>query len=384
MKLTFPEGFLWGAATASYQVEGGIENNDWAEAGREGKVPEAGRSSDHYHRFETDFDIAKSLGHTAHRISIEWSRIEPQEGVFDEKEVAHYRQVLLALRSRGLEPFITLWHFTLPLWLTEKGGVASKEFPKFFSRYSAYITKQLGEYATHWSTINEPLVFSGMGWVRGIWPPFKYRAYISFFTVLRNLVRAHKEAYVVIKKQNPALKVSVVKHNKYFHSSIPIVLAPLVALNRWFWNRWFLNKTKHCLDEIGLNYYGHVEFFKRAQYPKTDFGWDIYPEGLYHVLKELKQYNLPIVISESGCADKNDTFRADFIRNHLKACHRAITDGVPLYGYFYWSLLDNFEWAEGYTMRFGLVEIDYQTLERKIRPSTQVYKQICETNMLEL
>jgi beta-glucosidase/6-phospho-beta-glucosidase/beta-galactosidase len=157
-----------------------------------------------------------------------------------------------------------------------------------------------------------------------------------------------------------------------------------VIVARWFWNHWFLQKIKHSLDEIGLNYYRHNEFLKFKKYPQTDFGWDIYPKGLYQVLMELKRYNLPIVISESGCSDARDVFRADFIKTHLRECHRAIEDGVLLYGYFYWSLLDNFEWAEGYAMRFGLVEIDYKTLKRTIRPSAQVYKKICETNMLEL
>jgi beta-glucosidase len=169
----FPDGFYWGAATASYQVEGGIENNDWAKSAREGRVPVCGIACDHYNRYEEDFDLAKSLGHTAHRLSIEWARIEPEEGKFDEEAIEHYRKVLKALRARGLKPFVTIWHFTLPLWFSESGGFERKDSPQIFARYAAYAVSKLGDLCEHFSTMNEPNVYASQGWINGEWPPFK-------------------------------------------------------------------------------------------------------------------------------------------------------------------------------------------------------------------
>lgn len=384
MQLKFPDGFYWGAATASYQVEGGIDNNDWAKAGREGKVPKAGMADDHYRRFEEDFDIAKTLGHNAHRLSIEWSRIEPKEGRFNEKEIEHYRRVLEALRERNIEPFVTLWHFTLPEWLSEKGGIELEDFPKYFSRYCKYVVKNLKDRCIHWSTINEPIILASNGLLRGIWPPFKKKRLFRFLNTSQRLAQAHNDAYTKIKRVQPDADVSIVKDNIYFHANRNPLNRALALFMNWFWNRRFLNMVYRQCDSIGLNYYFHHEFGGKKLYPKTDFGKDIYPEGIYHTLMELLRYKLPVIIAESGLADAQDKYRAEFIREHLRWCHRAITDGVSLRGYMHWSLLDNFEWAKGYAMRFGLVEVDYVTQKRTIRPSARVYKEICEKNMLEL
>ena len=215
--MLFPKGFLWGAASASYQVEGGIENNDWAQAAREGKVPVCGKATDHYNRYEADFDIAKSLGHNAHRLSIEWSRIEPEESRFNEDEIEHYRKVLRSLRSRGLEPFVTLWHFTLPLWFSNKGGFQNPNAPEIFARYCEYVISKLGNEANFWMTINEPLVWASIGYVAGKWPPFKKNIF-SFHFVTNKLINAHKLAYHKIKKINPNLSVGIAKHNIFFDS----------------------------------------------------------------------------------------------------------------------------------------------------------------------
>lgn len=163
----FPDGFYWGAATASYQVEGGIENNDWAKAAQKGRVPVCGSACDHYNRYESDFDIAQSLGHTAHRLSVEWSRIEPEAGKFDEAAISHYRAVLEALHKRGIKPYVTIWHFTLPLWFSETGGFERDDAPQIFARYCTYVVKHLGDLCDHFSTMNEPNVFGSNGWLRG-------------------------------------------------------------------------------------------------------------------------------------------------------------------------------------------------------------------------
>jgi len=217
----FPDGFFWGSATASYQVEGGIDpvveipnattessqnpkdnrnfhygvENDWSEAAREGKVPAAGRACDSYNRYEEDFDIAKSLDQNAHRFSIEWARIEPEEGKFDEKEIGHYRKVLDALRARGLEPFVTLWHWTLPLWVRDLGGWENKKTVEYFSRYAAKIVEALGSEVKFWITLNETNVYTGLGYFIGIWPPEK-RSLVKYLRVNHYIFRCAIDSWI--------------------------------------------------------------------------------------------------------------------------------------------------------------------------------------------
>ncbi len=169
---TFPKDFLWGAATASYQVEGGIENCNWAQAARDGKVPECGRACDQYNRYEEDFDIAKKLGHNAHRFSVEWVRIEPKEGVFDKDAIDHYRDVIRALKNREIEPMITLWHWTTPLWFEEKGGWTHKDAEKFFIQYVTRVVQEFPEVKL-WVIYNEPETIARHGYLIGDRPPFK-------------------------------------------------------------------------------------------------------------------------------------------------------------------------------------------------------------------
>jgi beta-glucosidase len=400
----FPDGFYWGAATASYQVEGGIENTDWAEAARAKRVPLCGIACDHYNRYEEDFDSAQSLGHNAHRFSVEWARIEPEEGVFNEKEIVHYRAVLEALHARGMKPYITLWHFTLPLWFSEKGGFEREDAPEVFARYCAYVVSKLGDLCSDFSTMNEPNVFGSNGWLRGSWPPFKRfsltdlvsitnsgRTYESsasrgikplflYLRVMKHLVQAHNCAYDKIKKVAPKTDVSVVKHVILFHAN----WNPLNKLVAWganyFWTHRFMRQVYQKCDSIGLNYYFHRKYGDTAVYEKTDMDWDIYPEGLEDALMMLSTYKKPLFVSESGLADATDTHRADYITRQVQAMARAMQRGADVRGHMYWSLLDNYEWALGFEKRFGLVEIDYKTLERTIRPSAYVYKQICEEN----
>jgi beta-glucosidase len=380
-KSKFPMGFLWGAATASYQVEGGIENVDWAEAAREGKVPVCGKATDHYNRYESDFDIAKSLGHNAHRFSIEWARIEPEEGKFDEDEIEHYRKVIRALKERGLEPFVTLWHFTLPTWFTKKGGFQNKNAPEIFARYCEYVVSKLGNEAKYWMTINEPLVWSSGGYLKGNWPPFK-KNFFSFLSINRALIKSHCLAYSKIKKINATIQVGIAKHNIYFSSnSMPWnILAKKIS--NWYWNEYFLNRISTSQDFIGLNHYFYKKFGGNEKLPKSDMGWDIFPEAIFQCLVCLKKYNKPIYVTENGIADRADIKRASFICDYLKFVKLAIKYGVDVRGYFYWSLLDNYEWSYGFTKRFGLVEVNYDTLERKVRPSALIYKEITDSNVI--
>lgn len=402
----FPTGFYWGAATASYQVEGGIENNDWAAAARQGRVPICGLACDHYHRYEEDFDLARSLGHNAHRLSIEWSRIEPEEGKFDEREIEHYRDVLEALRARGLEPFVTLWHFTLPQWFSERGGFERKDAPALFARYCAFVADRLGEHCHFVSTMNEPNVSGSDGWLRGSWPPFKrfsltdlvaitnsgrdlkqaadrsFKNLWLYLRVMKNLARAHNAAYASIKKKRPELDVSLVKHVILFEANANPLNRLRAALANYFWTRIFMRRTyRHC-DSIGLNYYFHKKFGDKETYEKTDMDWDIYPEGVEGALRMLARYGKPLFVAEAGLADAADRWRTDYIKRQVAAIWRVVSDGIEVRGHMYWSLLDNYEWALGYEKRFGLIEVNFETLERRVRPSAYEYEKICRQNGL--
>jgi len=401
MELKFPKGFLWGAATSAHQVEGG-NNNDWTEwekenAGRlareaknrwqpwqQEKFPEmlrpenyvSGRACGHYNLFREDFDLAKSLGHSAYRLSLEWSRIEPEEGKFNEEEIEHYRQVLSALKERGLEPFVTLWHWTNPLWFSRLGGWRNLKAEKYFQRYCRKITKAFGNLARFYITLNEPDIYIMNSYQRGIWPPQK-RNFGLVKVVLRNLVRAHKLAYEAIHESAAGAQAGIAKNNVYFSGW------PLSFLADFLWNHQILIRIRNHQDFIGLNYYFHRHFSKNEDKEITDMGWEIYPEGIYRVLKGLKKYGKPVYVTENGLADAEDGKRKDFIKNHLIWIHKAIQEGVDVRGYFHWSLLDNFEWDKGFWPRFGLFEVNYQTLERRKRPSADYYASICQNNGLE-
>jgi len=398
MKLKFPPGFLWGAATSAHQVEGG-NFNDWTEWEKKNaerlakkargywqkwqqeKFPEmfepanyiSGRAADHYHLYEKDFDIAKSLSHNAHRFSIEWSRLEPAEGKFNQKEIEHYRQVLLALKDRGIEPFVSLYHWTLPIWFTKKGGWLNKNSPYYFNRFVKIVGENLFNQVKFWITLNEPMVYASASYFKGAWPPQKKNIF-KYFKVLSSLVKAHQLAYRSLRLIDLGCQVGIAKNYIYFKNN------PLAG---YLWNSYFLNKIKEGQDFIGLNYYFYFQFLKKRNLPVSDINWQIYPQGVYSILKKLKKYQKPIYITENGLADKKDEQRAKFIKDHLYWIHKAIEEGVDVRGYLHWSLLDNFEWDKGFWPRFGLVEVDYKTLERKIRPSAYQYAKICKENTLE-
>ncbi len=404
MKKPFPQDFFWGAATASYQVEGGVDNNDWAMAAYESRVPMCGEACDHYNRYEADFDIAKSLGHSAHRFSIEWARIEPVEGYFDMKAVEHYRQVLKALRARNITPYITLWHFTLPIWFAERGGFAAPEAAALFARYAAFMVHQLNDLCDHFATMNEPNVYATHGYLYGVWPPFKQARFLwktvgkadgtakkarpkarfhHFFLyrrVERNLVRSHIMAYRLMKQIAPHVHVSVVKHVHVFQSRLTGWRGFLANKMQYLQTHQFLDATAECLDEIGLNYYRTTMYGDNKVYLQTDMQWDAHPSGIYDALKILAVYKKPIFVAEAGLADEDDDMRSDYIKLQIKALAKAIDEGVDVRGHFYWSLLDNYEWALGFEKRFGLIAVDYKTQKRTIRPSAYVYKKIIEQN----
>ncbi len=384
--LKFPEKFLWGSATSSYQIEGGIDRCDWS------KIYPAGKACDHYNRYERDFDLAKKLNQNAHRFSIEWSRIEPEQGKFDKKEIEHYRNVLLALKKRNIKSVVTLWHWTNPVWFANKGGWTNKKASNYFANYVKKITEELGGLIDFWIVLNEPLVFTSHSYGNAEWPP-KEKNFLKILKVVKNLIKAHKKSYFIIKNADNKAKIGISKHNVYFEpfNQKSFLDRFSVWIVRYLWNYYFLNKIKNYQNFIGLNYYHHNRIKFPAQINKnenkivSDIGWEIYPQGIYYVLKKLNQkYKKPIYILENGLADAQDKLRKKFIKDHLFYVHKAIQEGVDVRGYFYWSLMDNFEWAKGFEPKFGLIEIDYKTMERKIRDSAYYYAQICKNNYIEI
>ncbi len=402
--------FFWGAATSAHQVEGG-NHNDWTEwekrtAKSKAQIAKSnppadgwpdyilknypsplqeenyisGKACDHYNRFREDFDIAKQLGHNAHRFSVEWSRVEPEEGKWNEKEIEHYRQVIRALKERGLEPFVTLWHWPLPIWLRDKDGWKSKKIVDYFCRYAEKVVSELRHDVTFWLTVNEPLAYAGISYLEGRWPP-QEKNLISFFRVSRNLIHAHKKAYGAIKRINPKSQIGIANNMSFFEATKNNIFSNILKrLGEWGKNYAFLNAISDCQDFIGFNYYftnqANLRFSKVKTDQTTDTGWSMYPKGIYSMLCALKKYHKPIYITENGLADARDIHRAEFMREHVKWMKKAMAEGVDVRGYFYWSLLDNFEWSDGFWPRFGLVEIDYKTMERKIRPSAWEYARL--------
>ncbi len=395
-KLTFPEGFFWGAATSAHQIEGNNKNSDWWEweyskdyetNNREYPLEPSGLACDSYNRYEEDFDIAKQLNNNATRFSVEWARIEPEEGKFDEKEIEHYKKMIQAARDRGLKTFVTLHHFTNPLWFAKKGGWISPMAPDYFAKYAKKCAKEFGDSIDFYMTINEPQVLVLQSYVRGMWPPNKTNPFYSFFAQIIMML-SHRKAYDAIKSVNKKYKVGIVKHIAWyesrthkFHWIDKIACRILYFLNNEFF-LWPLGKKN---DFIGLNYY----FTNRLKHLKvdnpndklSDLTWWVNALGLEDVLLTLRKYKVPIYITENGIADSKDALREEFLRDMLTAAHRAIEKGVPLKGYFYWSLIDNYEWHHGFWPRFGLVHIKrHHNLDREIRPSGYYYGEICKEN----
>lgn len=413
-KLEFPKHFYWGAATASHQIEGN-QHNDWSEWEKQDaerlacesegafhwnpnwqkfkneaidpKNYISGIACDSWNRFEEDFDILEKLHLNAYRFSLEWSRIEPKEGEFNEAALAHYHKMITSLRRRNIEPFVTLWHWTLPLWLSEKGGTVSRDFPKYFSRYAEKVATTLGIDVRFWVTLNEPDVVTSHAYLKGAWPP-QEKCPRHFLVALLHLAAAHRIAYTAIKNHFPAAQIGIAKHQVYFEMAHPnLINRFLKAIADWGWNTFFLNRIKDHQDFIGLNHYNrnviNYGFGKNPNEIQTDFGWEYHPESLYHAAIELARYGKPIYVTENGIADASDELRKCFIPEALTAIHRAREAGANILGYFYWSLLDNFEWDKGYWLRFGLVQVDHATQARTIRKSAHIYAKIAETNTLD-
>ena len=401
--LSFPSDFRWGTATAAHQVEGHLVNN-WTHHEQQNNLVQSGAACDHWNRWEEDFQLISELGLNSYRFSVEWSRIEPTEGTWNNDALAVYSNMVDNLLERGIRPVVTLHHFSHPQWWEAKGGFADRANAPHFVRYCERVFEVLSDRVETWVTINEPTVFSTMGYTLGMFPPGR-RSLRATLRVMRNLLLAHADVYQALKKIRPEVRIGIAKNVTLFDPKnrwSPIDW-PLARLLEWFWNGawrsgvekgrmffWDVSAAKGTLDFVGLNYYTHVlvgpasvsllkmKFPKRAHEVATEFGYPMYAEGLRRALDWLAPLGLPIEITENGVADANDTLRTEHLKRHLWVLSQAIQDGHDVRSYHHWSLMDNFEWAEGYSMRFGLHHVDFETQERTLRPSGAAYKHIIE------
>ena len=398
----FPDKFFWGAAMSAYQHEGGIFNCDWFLWEIDKKLEAAGEACRHYEMFESDFDLAKNLNLNAVRISLEWSRFYPKYGFFSGEAPDHYGAVVKAMRARGLEPFITLHHFTNPLWFAERGGWINHKNIDYFVEYVRTAAQALKGDVKYWLIFNEPMVFLFNAFVSGRWPPGRKSislAYKALENVLKAYCLAYEEIKSVYKGGETIPLVSFTQHLRGFEPCSPHnkIEATIASWRDHKFNGALIETLakKGYLDFLGINYYtkeyvaarGFLgrECLERHHKERKNFlGWNVAPDKFYEILMRFKDYKIPLIVTENGTAEKEDNLYEEFMLAHLKAMARAIADGVQVRGYFWWSLLDNFEWADGFSPRFGLYEVNYHTFERKLRPYALTYGKIAEANSIAL
>lgn len=398
MTRKFPAKFLWGASTAAHQVEGNnIYSDWWAWEQNIPDRPKSGVACNHYKLYKQDFALAKSLKHNVHRLSVEWARIEPTEGYFDEKEIKHYKEVLQELRNQGMKIILTLWHFSLPKWFADKGGFEKLGNVRYFERYVETCGKNFGEWVDYWVTINEPNTYISFAYLNGMRPPQKIN-FLAGTKVYLILSWAHRRAYGALHRLNPKFLISAAHQmTDFYPASRNAIDKWLCGVTNFYVNDLFLLMNRGCFDYFGLNYYLRIsvslKFFVTgitnsllkdiSMGVGEAVGWKMDPEGLYNIVKKLqKEIGKPIIILENGVDDAKDLMRQKLIMGHLEWLHKAIAEGVDIFGYLHWSLIDNFEWHSGFEPRFGLVEMDYSNLKRTPRPSALVYAEIIKNNKL--
>ena len=401
----FPKNFLWGASTASHQVEGGNHNQwsvwelqvaqeqartakhrlgwltNWEQIKDQAEDPDnyiSGKGIEHYSRYKDDFKLVKQLNMNSFRFGIEWSRIEPEEGKFDPKAIDYYRKYIKELKSQGIEPMLNIWHWTLPVWFTDQGGFKKRENLKYWDRFVQKVSEEFAPLVRNIITLNEPNVYASFSFGTGEWPP-QEKSWFSVLAVYFNLVRAHKRAYRILKSRKPSLNIGIAQQLANIQAKRPhnIIDQTTTKIMRYGWNWWFYNRIRKYQDFVGFNYY-FTDYYKgtrsiNPQVPKNDLGWYMEPEGLYPLLMRVwAHYRKPIIITENGVADMNDQYRQWWIEETIVAMEKALSEGVKLVGYYHWSLLDNFEWAFGWWPKFGLVSVDRKHgMKREIRPSAK-------------
>ena len=405
MNFSLKPGMLLGTATAATQIEGGDKNNNWYDWYRRGYIKDNSDPSvttGHYERWQEDLELMKAMGLQCYRFGVEWSRIEPQEGVYDREAIAHYRAEIQALVDAGIRPLLTLHHFNNPMWLEEKGAFYHRENIPCFLRFVEKMVEEVGDLVSEYITINEPNVYAFNGYFTGAWPPGK-RDLGAMVRVMGNMAAAHIEAYGIIRRKRLEMgykdtRVSFANHLRSF--------VPKNAKNpaHRFWaemtERVFQGALTRamCLGEVSFPLAKHpgivpgrycdfhaINYYSRSTVsgpsdgvaeccPVNDLGWEIYPRGIVEVSR--KVYELlprPIWITENGTCDNSDIFRARYIAEHLQAL--CLSD-LPVERYYHWCFCDNWEWAEGNTARFGIVHTDYPGLTRTVKRSGEFYSRV--------
>jgi beta-glucosidase len=405
--LSFPKRFFWGASVAAHQVEGGNHNQwsvwelenaralaeqakyqanylpKWGAVKDEASNPEnyvSGNAVDHYNLYEKDFAALKKLNMNSFRFSIEWSRIEPEEGAWNAEAIEHYRNYLRALNDRNIEPFVTLWHWTMPVWFTQKGGFEKKSNIKYFVRFAEKVFQELGREFRYVITLNEPEVYVSKSYFLGEWPP-QQQGKLQALRVYLNLIKAHKKVYKLAHGISRKFLLGVAKNSIHHYPGDDAIITRIAArITTWGADYFILNRIKRHLDFIGVNYYFSNRFYgyriHNANEQLNDLGWDMQPQDIQFVLERLHdKYNLPLIVTENGLADRDDQYRKWWLTQTMLAMHKALQNGVKLQGYLHWSLLDNFEWASGFWPKFGLIAVDRKTMKRTARPSAVWFSQ---------
>ena len=422
--LIFPPEFLWGVSTSAHQMEGNNHNQwtKWEAAGKTASGDSSGIACDWWNNAERDFDLAQELGLNALRLSVEWSRIEPEPGSFSRAAIGRYREMLSALHQRGIKPLVTLHHFTNPIWFEEAGGFLSDRSAMHFERFAREVIEELGELCDTWVTFNEPNVYSTLGYIVGEFPPGRRSQLSATVRVLANIARAHAQAYRAIHELQPYAQVGWTDNYIVFQpaDSESRFDRMVAAWQHHLFNLSFLRvieqgalifpfdlisgnlqDVKGTCDFVGFNVYNRAYVRFDLKFPASLFGHifipedvpqgdpgvnhpygEAYPHAISLAARNAARLNKPVYILESGVPDAQDRIRPWLITNAVRELHTLVQQGIDVRGYFHWSLVDNFEWSEGWRLRFGLYALDRETQQRIARPSAQIYSSIVKANGL--
>ena len=402
MSFILKDNFLLGVATASTQIEGGKVDNNWNKSFEEGLIKDhsnPARADDHYNRYQEDTILMKEMGIEIYRFGLEWARIMPKEGVIDEEVIKHYLDEIKMIKDNGIKVLLTIHHFSNPMWFEEKGAFTKKENMPYFLDYVKLVVERFGDLVSDYITINEPNIYAYNSYYFGVWYPC-HHSLKEARMVLNNFAYVHIKAYQMIHKMreekgysdtmvsfaNHVRVFDPLKKNNLWHRFCSKVMermfqgAPTEAMNlgRFKWplkNIWKVEKGEYA-DFIGINYYSRSAIKGTSDTsfspsPRNDLDWEIYPEGIIRTTKKI--YDIlprPIWITENGTCDINDNFRPRFLYEHLE---KLASSDLPFERYYHWCFLDNWEWCEGESARFGLVHVDYETQERKIKRSGEFF-----------
>ena len=391
------KNFLWGVVNIGAQTEGGQVYSDWSRWSCRGQVSEMGVANNYWNQFEGYHEIAYSIGCNAFRTTIEWSRIELREGEFDENAVEHYKKILQDMKENDMVTVVGLWHWSVPAWFEDSYGIHKKEGIKKFQRFARYICDELGDVIDQIVILNEPNVFVSTSYVAGEHPPF-FKDRVKAFFAKKNLIEIHRDVYCIWKERYPDVLIgSTFLWNHEYGAENTLLQKTYIFIKQYFWVRWWIKKILKCSDYIGINYYtSDGVFFGKSSgrcgvHGTNDWHdpdvWKIFPEGLYHVLMQVKKYDKPVYILENGKPSVfgvDDDDRQEFLTKTIAYMKKAMDDEVDVRGYFHYSLCDSYEWNSGYDFKFGLVEIDRTGLICTKRKSCQTYARIIDDNKIML